>query len=131
MTAGSLDHARRQCIARASIIPWKMSRVSRSVCVMCRTACKTRASPVRHVTRASERGRHEHCSWDGYAKEAAVLMPPIGRYMTSQPWTLESGASLGDARRLMHAHGIRHLPILDDGRLVGVLSERDLLRVER
>ncbi len=28
----------------------------------------------------------------------------------------------------MSEHGVRHLPVLDDGHLVGVLSERDVLR---
>lgn len=31
----------------------------------------------------------------------------------------------------MRAHGIRHLPVLDGGQLVGIVSERDMLFVER
>ena len=57
-------------------------------------------------------------------------MPPIDRYMTRQPWTLASTASLLDAHKLMRLHAIRHLPIVDDGTLVGLLSERDILRLE-
>jgi acetoin utilization protein AcuB len=30
----------------------------------------------------------------------------------------------------MRAHGIRHLPVLDGGRLVGLLSQRDVYLVE-
>lgn len=58
------------------------------------------------------------------------MMPPVSHYMTTQPWTLERDASLREADQLMRAHGIRHLPILEDGRLVGVVSERDLRLLE-
>jgi CBS domain-containing protein len=33
-----------------------------------------------------------------------------------------------DCLRLMHAHGIRHLPVLDKDKVVAVISVRDLLR---
>jgi CBS domain-containing protein len=36
--------------------------------------------------------------------------------------------TFAECLRLMHAHGIRHLPVLEKGRLVGVVSIRDLLR---
>lgn len=57
-------------------------------------------------------------------------MPPVSHYMTTQPQTIERDASLRDAEQLMRAHGIRHLPILEDGRLVGVVSERDVRLLE-
>ena len=31
----------------------------------------------------------------------------------------------------MREHGIRHLPVLDGGRLAGVVSERDLLFIDK
>ena len=36
--------------------------------------------------------------------------------------------TFAECLRLMHAHGIRHLPVLEKGRLVSVVSIRDLLR---
>jgi CBS domain-containing protein len=36
--------------------------------------------------------------------------------------------TFADCLRLMHAHGIRHLPVLDNGKTMGVISVRDLLR---
>jgi CBS domain-containing protein len=36
--------------------------------------------------------------------------------------------SFAECLRLMHAHKVRHLPVLREGRLVGVVSIRDLLR---
>jgi acetoin utilization protein AcuB len=57
-------------------------------------------------------------------------MPPISRYMTRQPWTIERSATLTAAHQLMRAHGIRHLPVLDAGKLIGIVSERDLHLIE-
>jgi acetoin utilization protein AcuB len=50
--------------------------------------------------------------------------------MTGSPHTIGRVQSLTVARRLMREHGIRHLPVLDGGRIVGLLSERDLLLIE-
>lgn len=60
-----------------------------------------------------------------------MLMPPISRYMTRQPWTIAPQAPLSQALELMRAHEIRHLPVLNDGKLVGMLSERDIYKLER
>ncbi len=57
-------------------------------------------------------------------------MPPISRYMTRQPWTIERGATLTAAHQLMRRHAIRHLPVMDAGKLVGIVSERDLHLIE-
>ena len=57
-------------------------------------------------------------------------MPPISRYMTRQPWTIERHATLTAAHQTMRRHAIRHLPVMDRGELVGIVSERDLHLVE-
>ena len=36
--------------------------------------------------------------------------------------------TFADCLRLMHTHGIRHLPVLDNTKTIGVISIRDLLR---
>lgn len=56
-------------------------------------------------------------------------MPSISRYMTRQPWTIAHDAPLPRALEMMHEHGIRHLPVMQDGKLVGVVSERDVFRL--
>jgi diguanylate cyclase (GGDEF)-like protein len=48
--------------------------------------------------------------------------------MTPAPLTIGVDASLTVAAELMRAHGIRHLPVLAHGALVGIVSERDLAR---
>ena len=36
--------------------------------------------------------------------------------------------TFADCLRLMHQHAVRHLPVLDGGKVVAVVSIRDLLR---
>lgn len=50
----------------------------------------------------------------------------IRGFMTPAPLTIGVDASLAAAAELMRAHGIRHLPVLAHGALVGIVSERDL-----
>jgi CBS domain-containing protein len=53
----------------------------------------------------------------------------IAHWMTAKPMTVERASSLGEARDLMDKSHIRHLPVTEGGRLVGMLSMRDLIRV--
>lgn len=48
--------------------------------------------------------------------------------MTPDPETFGPEETCYDALRVMQAKGFRHAPVVEDGRLVGVVSERDLLR---
>lgn len=50
--------------------------------------------------------------------------------MTRSPHTIGHEQTLKAAHRMMQEHDIRHLPVLDGGRLVGVLSQRDLYLIE-
>ena len=49
-------------------------------------------------------------------------------YMTPNPETLEVNHSLLDAALLLRRTNLRHIPILQDGQLVGVLTDRDVAR---
>lgn len=59
-----------------------------------------------------------------------MLMPTVDRYMTREPYSIASTETLARARSLMHRHAIRHLPVVDGGRLVGIVSERDVSVLE-
>lgn len=50
----------------------------------------------------------------------------VERYMTKNPYSVECTATLNEAVETMKDCGIRHLPVLDDGFLCGLLSDRDL-----
>lgn len=54
----------------------------------------------------------------------------IERYMTESPHTIGRDQTLAAAHRVMREHGIRHLPVLEGGKLVGIVSQRDLHLLE-
>ena len=55
---------------------------------------------------------------------------PVARYMTPMPVTIDEDRSLSDAKDLMHINGVRHLPVLHEGKLCGILSQRDVAVAE-
>jgi acetoin utilization protein AcuB len=46
--------------------------------------------------------------------------------MTTSVLTVAPGATIEDTCRIMHDHNIRHLPVVDGGRVVGVVTDRDI-----
>lgn len=57
-------------------------------------------------------------------------VPSIQKYMTTCPETIGRDQPMSVAHRIMREHRIRHLPVLDGGRVVGLVSDRDLNLVE-
>lgn len=55
---------------------------------------------------------------------------PVRNYMTPMPETIEEELSLADAKDRMYSLDVRHLPVLRDGQLVGILSHRDVAVAE-
>ncbi len=50
--------------------------------------------------------------------------------MTKDPAHLAPGDGVAEALRLMRDGGFRHVPVVEDGRLVGMVSQTDLGRFE-
>jgi CBS domain-containing protein len=55
---------------------------------------------------------------------------PLAEVMTPDPDTVAADDYAIDALSLMSERGYRHLPVLHDGRLVGIVSRRDFLGEE-
>jgi signal-transduction protein with cAMP-binding, CBS, and nucleotidyltransferase domain len=53
---------------------------------------------------------------------------PVSQFMTPNPETLEAKDKIAFALHKMNVGGYRHIPILDNGELVGIISIRDILR---
>jgi CBS domain-containing protein len=52
----------------------------------------------------------------------------VREWMTSDPITLGPDASADEAAKIMLDNGFRHVPIVDEGRAVGIVSIRDVAR---
>ena len=52
----------------------------------------------------------------------------IREIMTESPATVSSDNTIEDCMRLMTNHFIRHLPVIDNGKLVGIVSIGDVVK---
>lgn len=52
----------------------------------------------------------------------------VRKKMTANPFTVSPDQTIPDAQELMTQHNIRRLPVLKNGKLVGVVSREDILR---
>jgi acetoin utilization protein AcuB len=56
-------------------------------------------------------------------------IPQVGSLMTPFPYSVDSDDTIAEVERLMDEHQIRHIPVQQDGRVVGIISERDIYRL--
>ena len=61
------------------------------------------------------------------AEGADPVLTPVSDYMTAAPEVLGPDSEFADAAQVMLELGVRHLPVVRSGQLVGVLSIRDVL----
>lgn len=54
----------------------------------------------------------------------------IEAYMTLEPFTIGPDEDCGEVAMQMLEHGVRHVPVVVDGRVLGMVSARDLLMLE-
>jgi CBS domain-containing protein len=52
---------------------------------------------------------------------------PVADIMVANVIKADIGSSFADCLKLMHDHRIRHLPVIENGAPIGVISVRDLL----
>lgn len=69
----------------------------------------------RDVLRAVSQGRVEGTS--------------VAAWMTREPETVDAASSTRQAAAVMIRGGFRHLPVVEGGRPIGIVSIRDLMRV--
>jgi len=53
----------------------------------------------------------------------------IGEIMTREPITISVDATMREAAKMMLQNKIGGLPVMDDGKLVGIITESDIFRV--
>jgi len=59
-------------------------------------------------------------------KKRQKKMPIVGSVMTSFPYFVQANDTAATIEQMMDEHKIRHLPVQEDGKIVGIVSERDL-----
>ncbi|HEY1455395.1 MAG TPA: CBS domain-containing protein [Candidatus Dormibacteraeota bacterium] len=69
----------------------------------------TERDTVRAISQSHDAVNHEISSW-----------------MTSNPKTVSPDTDTEDALKAMLEHGFRHLPVVEGGRVIGMISMRDL-----
>lgn len=63
-------------------------------------------------------------------KTMTKSIPHIKKYMTTDVQTIGDQQPMAVAHQMMRKQSIRHLPVLHDGKLVGVVTDRDLRLIE-
>ena len=63
-----------------------------------------------------------------HSRADLARVSPVSEWMTRDPVTISPDATVGEALDRMLDGGFRHLPVMEGGTLVGVVSMRDLAR---
>lgn len=72
-----------------------------------------------------------HDLLDRVVLAARSLDEPVALVMSQPVHTVDANSTLADAAVQMARHGIRHLPVLHNGRVINVVSERDLFALQQ
>jgi CBS domain-containing protein len=65
------------------------------------------------------------------ASDVSPSQAPVGQWMTAQPVAVEPPTTLDAAEALMTEYGVHHLPVVENGRPVGMVGLRDVTRARR
>jgi acetoin utilization protein AcuB len=55
----------------------------------------------------------------------------VSEFMTASPISIDADAAIREAGTLMSVNGFRHLPVVRDGEMIGIVSQRDLHLAQR
>jgi CBS domain-containing protein len=89
------------------------------------------------LIRRAEIGTEHHKSWlqrlladDATRAREYILShsPHVRDVMTRSVVTVDADASLGDVAEKMLKHSVKRIPVVEDGRMIGIVSRADLLR---
>ena len=64
------------------------------------------------------------------AEERSATSTALADVMTRNPQTIHPDSGFTHALQMMHEGGFRHLPVVEEGRLIGIVSVRDALGPE-
>lgn len=59
------------------------------------------------------------------------MHPPIRDLMTAMPHTIGHDMKVALAKKMMADHSCHHLPVLDGGRIVGIVTSTDVAKAEK
>jgi len=125
----AINRALRSLIGRPPV----SCRLETSIGAALRTMHEAKTGSIIVVTPGNEPlgifTRHDIL--DRVALAQIDMQQPIATVMTAAPHVISAEASAHDAALTMARHGIRHLPVVDGGQLVGVVTERDLFALQR
>mgnify|MGYP000965343271 CR=1 FL=1 len=62
--------------------------------------------------------------------ERCLIEAPVSKYMTKVVITVEPDQSSDDCMRIMTEKHIRHLPVVENGRVIGVISIGDVVKAD-
>ena len=66
------------------------------------------------------RGLHDH--------GAGLLTEPVSSVMTAQVHTCTPASSVTELAQMMTDHRVRHVPVVEDGKLIGIVSIGDVVK---
>ncbi len=53
-------------------------------------------------------------------------IPTVQKFMTYNPVTINASKTIAEAQSLMKEKQIRHLPVMDENKIVGIVTDRDV-----
>ncbi|MBV8473429.1 MAG: CBS domain-containing protein [Hyphomicrobiales bacterium] len=62
------------------------------------------------------------------AGSSSALEEPVSRYMTSRVSTVTENTSIDNVMEMMTTGRFRHVPVVEEGRLVGIISIGDVVK---